>query len=115
MVVAVLSISMTVNAEEEKMNGVDNVNAYDMTINYASLGRALDLTDEQLEAVEEIHGAFCVDMVSVGASSKESRKAMMSNAIVKNLREMHYVLDKGQYRKYLMLLNATINNRGLNE
>lgn len=110
-----LSIAMTVNAEEEKMNGVDNVNAYDMTINYASLARTLDLTDEQREAVELIHGMFCVDMASVGASSPESRKAMMNNAIVKNLREMHYVLDNGQYRKYLMLLNATVNNRGLND
>lgn len=115
MVVAVLSISMTVKAEEEKMNGVDNVNAYDMTINYASLARTLDLTEKQLEAVEEIHGTFCVDMASVGASRRESRKAMMGNAVAKNLREMHYVLDRAQYRKYLMLLNATINNRGLNE
>ena len=106
---------MATFAEGEEMNNVENVNAYDMTINYSSLARALDLTETQLVAVEEINTMFCADMLSVGAANKESRKAMMNNAVAKALREMHYVLDSKQYRRYLMLLNATLNNRGLNK
>ena len=114
-VVAVLSMTMTTFAEGEEMNNVDNVSAYDMTVNSKSLARALDLTDDQLVAVEEINAVFSADMLSVAAANKEARKAMMNNAVAKTLREMHYVLDNGQYRRYLMLLNTTINNRGLNK
>ena len=39
---------------------------------------------------------------------------MVNKAIEKDLKYMHYILDRDQYRKYLLLLNATINNRGLN-
>ena len=112
-VMVMLSMTMTF-AEGEKMNGVDNANAYNMTVNYASLSRALDLTSEQLAAVEEIHEMFCADMTSIASANKSSRKAMMNNAVMKNLREMHYVLDNKQYRTYVKLLNITINNRGLN-
>ena len=114
-VMAVLGIAVTTFAEGEKMNGADNASAYEMTVNYASLSRTLNLTDEQAEAVEEIHGAFCADMAAIASADKASRRAMMDNAVVKELRMLRLVLDRDQYRKYLMLLNATINNRGLNE
>lgn len=112
-VVAMLSMTMTTLAEGVEMNNVDNVNAYDMTVNYRSLSRALNLTEEQLAAVEEIHEVFCADMMSIAAANKDARSAMTNNAVMKNLREMHYVLDNKQYRTYLRLLNVTINNRGL--
>ena len=112
-VIAVLGITMTTLAEGEEMNNVDNVSAYDMTVNYNSLRRALSLTDEQLTAVKEIHEVFCADMTSIAAANKEARVAMTGNAVKKNLREMHYVLDNHQYRTYLRILNVTINNRGL--
>jgi hypothetical protein len=40
---------------------------------------------------------------------------MMRNAVNKNLSAARSILNKAQYHKYLMLLNATINNRGLNK
>ena len=46
---------------------------------------------------------------------KDEQKVMMDNAIKKDLKYMRYILDKKQYRKYLMLLNVTLNNRGLNK
>jgi hypothetical protein len=54
-------------------------------------------------------------MMSVAAANKESRKTMMMNAISKDLRYMRIVLDSKQYKKYLLLLNFTLNNRGLND
>jgi len=110
-VVAVLSMTATFAADEN----LNAVNAYSMNVNYAKLGQALDLSSDQLVAVEDVHKEFCSDMLSVAASNKEARKAMMHNAIAKNLRNMHYILDEKQYRLYLRLLNTTINNRGLNK
>ena len=40
---------------------------------------------------------------------------MVDKAIEKNLKYMHYILNTNQYRKYLLLLNTTMNNRGLNK
>ena len=112
-VVAVLSMTMTF-AEEEKMTAVENTTAYEMTINTTKLSRALGLTAEQYAEVDEINKAFSADMTSVAAADKGSRKAMMANAIKKDLRGMHSVLTREQYKMYLRILDATINNRGLN-
>ena len=38
----------------------------------------------------------------------------MEKAVKKDLKYMNYILNKEQYRKYLLVLNATFNNRGLN-
>ena len=38
---------------------------------------------------------------------------MVGKAINKDLKYMHTILSEKQYRKYLMLLNATLKNRGL--
>ena len=48
-----------------------------------------------------------------GQSSKEERGTMMNKAINKDLAYMHTVLNEEQYKKYVMLLNATMANRGL--
>ena len=53
-------------------------------------------------------------MLNAAVAPKDDRKAMVNKAIEKDLKYMHYILDRDQYRKYLLLLNATINNRGLN-
>ncbi|MBR1427959.1 MAG: hypothetical protein IJ582_02870 [Prevotella sp.] len=112
-VVAMLSMTMTF-AEDEHLKNVNNVSAYKMDVNYDKLGEALSLTRDQMEAVKDIHQAFCADMMSVAAASKESQKAMMKNAISKDLGFMRIVLNEKQYKLYLRLLNTTINNRGLN-
>jgi hypothetical protein len=112
-VVAVLSMTMTF-AEDENLNQVENVDAYRMEVNYHRLGEALNLSSDQMEAVQSIHDAFCVDMMSIAAANQSSRKAMLKNAIDKELRFMRIVLDDKQYKKFLLLLNVTLNNRGLN-
>ncbi len=110
-VVAVLSMTATF-AKDEKVN---NVEAYDMTVNYYRLGESLGLNIDQLEAVEDIHKAFCADMMNAANASNDDRKAVMDKAITKDLKYMHYVLTDSQYHKYVMLLNVTLNNRGLNK
>ena len=43
----------------------------------------------------------------------DERESMVDQAVKKDVRYMHYVLNDKQYKTYLMLLNATLQNRGL--
>ena len=45
----------------------------------------------------------------------EDRKAMVEKAVTKDVKYMRYILNDDQYHKYLLLLNITLNNRGLNK
>ena len=40
---------------------------------------------------------------------------MLNRAIENDVKWMRYVLNNEQMRTYLMLLNTTLNNRGLNK
>ncbi len=112
MVVAVLSITMTF-AKDEKLNGIENANSYDMSVNYDMLADYLELTSEQLEEVEHIHTSFCTDMEHATETDGEERDYMIKNAVYNNLTNMSYVLDMAQYYKYKQLLYNTFDNRNL--
>ncbi len=113
MVVAMLSMTMTSYAENENAEKINSVESYDMSVNMRKLAVALDMTFDQMETVGDIHRVFCSEMMLAAHASKEDREEMMDKAINKDLRYMRYVLDQKQYRKYLLLLNTTLHNRGL--
>ena len=112
--VAMLSMTMAF-AENENAASVNNVEAYDMSVNMNKLSEALALNADQIEAVTEIHHTFAAEMMFAAQYNKEERNARVSEAIEKNVKWMRYVLNEKQMHKYLMLLNTTINNRGLNK
>ena len=62
MVVAMFMMTATF-AENENNSAMKSVEAYDMTINMRKLAVVLDLTSDQMEAVWDIHNAFCNDMM----------------------------------------------------
>ena len=100
-------------AENENNSAVKSVEAYDMTVNMRKLAVTLELNSDQMEAVQDIHTAFCNDMYLAGSAHAEERKALVDEAVKKDIRYMHYILDEKQYKKYLLLLNTTLINRGL--
>lgn len=112
-VVAMLSMTMAF-AENEEVKNVNNVEAYDMTVNMRKLGEALSLTADQMEAVQDIHHTFNAEMQFAAQLNKDERDAMVKQAVKKDVKYMHYILNDKQYRRYLLLLNTTLNNRGLN-
>jgi len=112
--VAMLSMTLAY-AEGENANSVNNVAAYDMSVNMNKLSEALSLTDDQKEAVADINHTFAAEMMFAAQYSNEQRKEMVKKAIEKNVAWMTYVLNDKQRRLYLTLLNTTINNRGLNK
>ena len=113
--VAMLSMTMAF-AEGENVNSVNNVAAYDMSCNMNKLAEALSLTGDQREAVDNIYQTFAAEMMFAAQYySNDQRNEMVKKAINKNIAWMNYVLNDKQRRTYLMLLNTTLNNRGLNK
>ena len=107
--VALMSMT-TIFAENEGMNTTE---AYNMTVNMKNLARTLNLSKDQVESVAEVHKTFSSEMVFAAQYGKEERTKMVEKAINKDLAYMNYILNKDQYRKYVMLLNTTLVNRGL--
>lgn len=111
--IAVLSMTMAAFAENESAKSVNNVETYDMTINMRKLAETLGLTFDQMDAVETIHQTFNAEMLFAAQSDKEQQQELLDKAVSKDVKWMRYVLNDKQYRKYLLLLNTTLNNRGL--
>ena len=112
--VAMLSMT-TAFAEGETASSVNNVEAYDLNVNMNKLSAALNLADDQKEAIADIHHTFASEMMFAAQYSNNDRKVLVARAIDNDVKWMRYVLNDKQMRTYLMLLNTTINNRGLNE
>ena len=111
---AMLSMT-TAFAEGENAANVSNMEAYEMNINMNKLSEALSLADDQKEAVENIHHVFSTEMTYAAQYGNADRDAMVKDAINTDVKRMSRVLNAEQMKKYLMLLNITINNRGLNK
>ena len=107
--VALMSMT-TIFAENEGMNTTE---AYNMTVNMKNLARTLNLSKDQVESVAQVHKTFSSEMMFAAQYGKEERTKMVEKAINKDLAYMNYILNKDQYRKYVMLLNMTLVNRGL--
>ena len=112
--VAMLSMT-TAFAEGETANSVNNVEAYVLDVNMNKLSKALDLADDQKEAVADIHHTFASELMFAAQYNNNDRKVLLARAIDNDVKWMRYVLNDKQMRTYLMLLNTTMNNRGLNE
>ena len=111
-IVAVLSMTMTF-AENENAASQNNTEAYNMTVNIKKLAHTLGLTTDQMESFAEIHKTFAAEMMFAAQYKGEERTKMVEKAINKDLAYMDYILSDEQYRKYVMLLNVTLYNRGL--
>ena len=112
-VVAMLSMTMTF-AENETAANLNATEAYDMqSVNMKKLGMALNLSKDQVESFAEIHKAFSAEMLFAAQTVGDERQKMVKKAIKKDLAYMNYILSSDQYRKYVMLLNMTLMNRGI--
>ena len=116
----ILEIAMCVFAMSAKASTMDikksdvTTEAYVLNININSLGKYLDLTQEQKEEVAIIEKSFSDAMQEASLMEDDNvRQHMMDNAIDLNLKNLKIMLDGKQYHKYLKVLNATLNNRGL--
>ncbi len=108
--VAMFAMATTTFAADEATNATA---AYNMNVKMGSLANALSLNIDQAEAVADVHKNFTADMMNAATAAKDERASMIDKAVIKDLKYMHSILNDSQYRKYVMLLNATLMNRGL--
>ena len=106
-----LMLCLSVNANE---NNTMNTEAYSMNVNTEVLSKTLNASKDQSECIHDIMNIFCAQMENIKYETVEtSREKMLNNTVDMNINYMKQVLDDNQYKKYLMILNATIKNRGL--
>lgn len=114
--IALMAASITsAFAGDNKVSETENVEAYDMTsINVRSLGSYVGMSQDQYEIAVDVMKEFGNDMIFASTNPKgESRDAVTRNAVMKNMRNMRMFLDNEQYKRYVTVLNATLNNRGI--
>ena len=115
MLVAMLTISLHVFASDAKTTEIERVERYDLNVDLRRLGTFLNLSENQIDGMRTVETELHNDlMLAAFEDDAEVRKNAAKNAIDKHVKHVHFVLkNKEQYRKYLLVLNATIRNREL--
>ena len=86
---------------------------YDFTINYRRLGCCLEMSIDQLEDFKLFFDQFKDNMLfAYNECSEDSRDGVVKSIVRKNVKEMRCILNDKQYKKYLLLMNTTLRNRG---
>ena len=113
MLVMMLTMSVYSFAEESTATKVAETEKYELKINHRRLACVLDMSTDQMEMYDDIISELESDMMFAAVmNTEESRNSIVANAVKKNIKNMHYVLNDTQYKKYLMLLNLTLEHRG---
>ena len=100
-------------AETENHRAVRNVENYDMSFDMRRLAVTLELTFDQMEAVQVIQDNFNEAMLSAADAWGPQSRMLVHQAVRKDVKQMRRVLNDKQYNTYLMLLGTTLHNRGL--
>lgn len=111
-VVAMMTMAVSF-AETESHRAMNDVANYDMTFDMHRLAVKLDLTYDQMEAVQVIQDNFNDAMLSAASARGFERRAQVHQAVRKDVHQMHRVLNDKQFNTYMMLLGTTLRNRGL--
>ena len=115
MLVMLFTMSVYSFAEDNNATEIERIERYDVKVNAKKLANYLQLSSDQFDAVETVVDEFSNDLMFAAVQDGEaSRKAVTKNLIDKNVKYMSYILNEKQMHKYLIVLNATMNNRGLN-
>ena len=113
MLVMMLTMSVYSFAEESTATKMTETERYELKINHRRLACTLEMSSDQIEMSEDIISELEKDMMFASVMTTEkSRNAIVKNAVNKNIKNMRYVLNSNQYKKYLMLLNLTLEHRG---
>jgi hypothetical protein len=114
MLVMLFTMSVYSFAEDNNATEIERIERYNVKVNTNKLADYLQLTSDQFDAVETVTDEFSNDLMFAAVqSSDSSRNVITKNLIEKNVKYMSYILNKNQMRKYLVVLNATMNNRGI--
>lgn len=103
----------TAFAEETQTTAVEGSNAFNINFNLRKLAEALSLSSDQRLIAEDVHKAFAIEMSNAAVAPKDDKREMVERAVANDIRHMRYVLNQEQFDRYVLLLNTTLENRGL--
>jgi hypothetical protein len=114
MLVMLFTMSANLFAEDNNATEIERIERYDLKVNTRKLADYLQLSSDQFNAVESVADELSKDLMFAAVEcGKQNRGTVTKNALTKNVKHMSYVLSDDQMRKYLVVLNATVNNRGI--
>lgn len=115
MLVMLFTMNAVMFAEDNNVVEVEGVEKYDFNVNTRKLASFLELSEDQMDAVEYIATELSNDMqFAYYENNSDGRKKVVANAVNKNVKHMSYILNDKQYHKYLVVFNATLRNKGFN-
>ena len=83
---------------------------YEVTVDMDRLADRLQLTEEQIEYVQIIHGNMVDDIENAISKKGMVKMKNVDKAIKKSMKNMKRVLDEEQFETYQALLFATFRN-----
>lgn len=113
--VMLFTLSVNMFAEDNNSTEIESVERYDIKVNAKKLANYLQLSSDQYDAVETAANELSSDLMFAAVECSNAGRAKVTrNAVDKNVKYMSYVLNAEQMHKYLLVLNATMNNRKIN-
>lgn len=113
--VSVIMMATATAQGENKVNPSAPEMNYKLGMNFRSMSRYLQLNEEQKCVMERASDDFRYAVSRLEKTTTEKRADNMQKALRKNLSYAHEVLSPEQYHRYLIVLNITIKNNGLDE
>ena len=91
----------------------NNADRFDMNCNMYRLSIALDLDENQWDAVETIQDDFSKEMQSLATLRGPQLRHGIHQAVRNDAQKMRKVLNDKQFNTYMRLLVTTLRNRNL--
>ena len=103
--------NVTVSEIDKSIHNVEM--NYDFNVNYNKLSEYLKLNDRNFQKVKNAHDSFCEEMlVASRTNNLVERDSIIKSSIENEVRNMKNVLSNKQYKKFIKIFNATLNNQG---
>ena len=109
-VVMFLSLSTVGYSQENKLN----VGDWNLETRLPKLSRYLNLNAGQYDDVANAIDFFSDKMRNAKYSKENRQIKKLNEAVYGNLKLMKNTLSHAQYKKYVLLMNCELKNRGLN-
>ena len=111
----VAAMTMTLGFAETKNNQAEQVQSvetsFDLSFDVRRLADKLQLTSEQIEAVEAISNSLNRELETAAQTKGFGQMIQTERAISKDMRHMRRILNDKQYNTYMMLMGTTIHNQ----
>jgi len=121
----VAAMAFTFSFAETSSNRVENLahfdriaadraaSRFDMNCDMRRLSALLDLNEWQMEAVGVIQSQFNDEILSLSSMRGPRLHQKVRQAVRKDARQMHQVLNEKQFSTYMTLLTTTLRNKHL--